>query len=499
MIADDAMAVVAGGSDGMTVASLDGDVAVGSMSPINTVGITALRLDGAASGVDVDGAHAVMPGIDAVGQGAYLVGENSRAFRCDVEIPDVDHDIAAVPLMGDFKAGRGVRPARIIVADKAGGAVGRDGAASNVDDDVAGLPGLIPGSDAGSSLRTHGRDVALFNENVDVAVALIHIGIDASGAIALRGDVGIHHVDIDAAVVILAVSPHAVGTAACRGDAASIHFDHDIRGARVCTSVDAEAIRALRLDADVQHDDFDIAGASATPQAKDAVAVGALGHDGGVAHPHFDQAVASIVFDVDAARVAFCRLYGRPRNPNVDAAGSRWRWIRGGWVTGPVPQIGMETMGALTRRGDMRVLSAERDVATAFMTAINAGGVIAHRVDVIAHKILVFIEFGLEVNEDSSGAFMMAGNAGGRVFRRIDVHALGRETDARAGSRGFAAFDPLAFSRSVAANGGLLRRQVNCAESQNGGKGQSRFRSLRTQRLQPEARFFHVRMIGSGF
>ena len=116
--------------------------------------------------------------------------------------------------MGDFKAGRGVRSARIIAADKAGGTVGRDRAASNGDEDVAGLTGLIPSSDAGGSLHTHGRDIAVFNENVNVAVALIHIGIDAPGAVARGGDGGIQNVDIDDAVVILAVSPDAVAGAA---------------------------------------------------------------------------------------------------------------------------------------------------------------------------------------------------------------------------------------------------------------------------------------------
>ena len=74
MVAHDAVGVVAGGGDGMAASGVDGDVALGSMSPIDAVGITALRLDGPSPGVDVDLTVAVMPAIDAVGQGAYFAG-----------------------------------------------------------------------------------------------------------------------------------------------------------------------------------------------------------------------------------------------------------------------------------------------------------------------------------------------------------------------------------------------------------------------------------------
>ena len=63
---------------------------------------------------------------------------DSSAFCRDFEISDIDRDISGIPLMRDFKSGSGVRRARVIVADSVSCAVGRDGAASNGDADVAG-------------------------------------------------------------------------------------------------------------------------------------------------------------------------------------------------------------------------------------------------------------------------------------------------------------------------------------------------------------------------
>ncbi len=269
MIPHDAVGISAGRGDGMAVSSVDRDIAVILMITIDTVGITALRFNEPAPDIDVDAAAAVMPAIDAVGQGTDLVGFDRRAFRHDFEVPDIDRDISTVPLMRDFKARSGVRRTRVRVADVAGSAVGRDGTVSNNDVDVAFLPFLIPGSDAGSSFLAPRRDVAVFNENVDVTVAFKRIGIDTPGAVARRGDGGIYNVDIDVAVVILAESPDAVATTACCDDMPSVYFDHDVRGACVCSAVDTVVIRALRLDAGVIHADIDIAGASAMAQGTD--------------------------------------------------------------------------------------------------------------------------------------------------------------------------------------------------------------------------------------
>ena len=241
MIAHDAVGISTGRGDGMAVSSVDLDFAVTLMITVDTVGITALCFDEPVPDAHEDVAAAVMLAIDAVGQGADLAGFDSRAFRHDFEVPDVDSDISNVPLMRDFKAGTGVRRPRVIAADVAGNAVGRDGTVSNSDIDVAFLPVLKPGSDAGSSLLAPRCNVAVFNENVDVAVALIHIGIDTPGAIARRGDGGIYNVDIDVAVVVLAVSPHAVASTACCDDVHSFYFDHDVRGACVCSAVDTVA------------------------------------------------------------------------------------------------------------------------------------------------------------------------------------------------------------------------------------------------------------------
>ena len=54
----------------------------------------------------------------------------------------------------------------------------------------------------------------------------------------------------------------------------------------------------------------------------------------------------------------------------------------------------------------MGILNADFDVPTAYLTAINTVGVLAHRIDVVAYEISVLIEAGLDVDEDLPGAFM---------------------------------------------------------------------------------------------
>ena len=89
------------------------------------------------------------------------------------------------------------------------------------------------------------------------------------------------------------------------------------------------------------------------------------------------------------------------------------------------------------------------------MTAINAGGVFAHRADVIANGISVLILVGLELDDNSIAAFMMAGNAGGFIVRRVDVDALQGETNTVDGIGILRAFDSLPGSGRFAADSGL--------------------------------------------
>ena len=134
-------------------------------------------------------------------------------------------------------------------------------------------------------------------------------------------------------------------------------------------------------------------------------------------------------------------------------------------------------MGPLTRRGDLGVLSAEFDVPTAFMTARNPRGPVAHRVDVIAYETSCSIGSGLEVDEDSSGAFVVAVNAGGIVFHRVDVDARRSDRDAIGGVGSLRTFDSLTHSGRFAAHGGLLGQSVSRAESQHGEQGHGRDRN----------------------
>ncbi len=135
---------------------------------------------------------------------------------------------------------------------------------------------------------------------------------------------------------------------------------------------------------------------------------------------------------------------------------------------------GMEggTPGALrpsTRLGDIGVLSTDFDVPAAHMTAVNAGGVIARRVDVVAYEsFCAFVEAGLEVDEDFPAAFMMAINSVGGIVHRVDVDTLQNEPDFVAGSGILRAFDSLSGCRRFAAHGGLLGRRIAPAKSKYG-------------------------------
>ena len=101
------------------------------------------------------------------------------------------------------------------------------------------------------------------------------------------------------------------------------------------------------------------------------------------------------------------------------------------------------------------------------MTAINAGGTFAHRVDVIAYEISVLFLAGQEGKVNLIAAFMMAGNAGDFIVRRVDVDALQVEPDPVAGSGILRAFDSLSGSGRFAAHGCLCQR-IARAETEHG-------------------------------
>ena len=84
-----------GRGDGAVVNG-DGGVAGTLMSAIDAVGIYTLRHDiGTIQNLYIDIVSALMSAIDAVGVGVTVIGIKGRAFRIDVDVPDLDEDIAS--------------------------------------------------------------------------------------------------------------------------------------------------------------------------------------------------------------------------------------------------------------------------------------------------------------------------------------------------------------------------------------------------------------------
>ena len=111
----------------------------------------------------------------------------------------------------------------------------------------------------------------------------------------------------------------------------------------------------------------------------------------------------------------------------------------------------------------MQVLATDFDVPAAFVTAVNAVSIVAHRVDVVAYQRFFA---GLEVDFDVPAAFMMAMHTVGVIVRRVDVDAFQGEFDGVAESGIPRAFNSFPGFGHLAAHGGLLRRCCRHDENQ---------------------------------
>ena len=104
MVVDDAVAVVAHRGDPVAVPGIDADVPATIVVAPNTVGIGALRRDGAASGGDINGtagAGASMRTIDAMRQRTYVC-VNVGVFGGDVDVPGIDVNVTgAIMVVGE--------------------------------------------------------------------------------------------------------------------------------------------------------------------------------------------------------------------------------------------------------------------------------------------------------------------------------------------------------------------------------------------------------------